>query len=154
MDKPFDRDLYNQNDIRAKQEAVNLLQDHGFKLETQLQDQQEQYKKWDLYITRTQDQKVITVETEVKRVWDRSGVWQGFQTIDIPHRKKHSQANVFIMFNKQLNTAAISTMHLIHQSPVTVKDTIYTAGERFFNCPLEIFRFYVKKEGTWSRMAN
>lgn len=154
MEKPFDRNLYLENDHRAKQAAANLMIDQGFTLETPLQNQVEQYKKWDFVIRRNSDGQQVTVETEVKKVWDRSGVWQGFQTIDIPGRKRHSQANVFIMINKHFDTAAVTTMHLIHQSPVTVKDTIYTQNERFFNCPLEIFRFYVLKEGSWIRMQH
>ena len=150
--KPFDKNLFRENDLAAKQVAVDLLQDHGFRLDHPLQDQEEQYKKWDLIITRIQDQKVITVEAELKKVWTLSGKWQGWPSIDVPYRKKDSKANLFIMSNSLKDTAAVTTMHLIHQSPVTVKDTIYTQGGRFFNCPLEIFRFYVKKEGTWSRM--
>jgi hypothetical protein len=150
--KPFDRNLFRENDLAAKQVAVDLLQDHGFKLEVPLQEQEEQYKKWDLIITRIQDQKIITVEAELKKVWTKSGTWQGWPCIDVPYRKKDSKANLFIMSNVLRDTAAVTTMDLLKSSPVSSKKTIYTDHEYFFNCPLQYFRFYHKTKDSWIKI--
>ena len=150
--KPFDRNLYNQNDLAAKTTAAGFLCSQGFTLLTPLQDQKEQYKAWDFQIQRDADQQLITVEAELKKVWTRSGSWQGFQTIDVPYRKKDSKANLFIMINQLQDTIAVTTMDLLKGSPVTKKKTIYTDNEPFFNVPLAYFRFYHKTKDSWIKI--
>lgn len=152
MYKPFDRNLFREFDLAAKQTSVDLLQDHGFRLDVPLQDQEEQYKKWDLIITRIHDDQKVSVECEIKKVWTASGRWQGWPCIDVPYRKKDSKANLFIMINNQKDTAAVTTMSLVHQSPTSKKKTIYTDNEEFFNIPIAYFRFYYKTKKGWVKV--
>lgn len=69
-------------------------------------------------------------------------MWQGWDTIDVPARKKKSCADIFIMFNSSIDTLAISKMDLVKSAPIRYKNTIYTKNEKFFCVPLYYFKFY------------
>ena len=78
--------------------------------------------------------------------------WQGWSTIDVPARKNESEADLFIMVNKECNTIAVTTMKNVLQSKITSKKTIYTENEEFFNVDLNKFKFYCKSEGSWKKI--
>jgi len=92
------------------------------------------------------------VEVERKKVWSKVCQWQGWSTIDVPARKNESEADLFIMVNKECNTIAVTTMKNVLQSKITSKKTIYTENEEFFNVDLNKFKFYCKNEGSWKKI--
>jgi len=148
--KPFSKELSDENDLVAKNVAVDFLQSTGkYKLVTPLEEQQEVYKKYDFTIVDLIKNKTVGVEVERKKVWVKSGKWQGWGTIDIPHRKKDSEADLFVMVNNGCDTIAATLMNKIKKSSVTPKKTIYTDNELFFNVNKDQFAFYHKKEGSW-----
>ena len=148
MNKPFDKKLYSDYDSPAKAAAAQFLRQKGF---TPLVPLNEQFRSHDLE-AEGQDYSNFKVEVEVKAVWTKTGCWQGYSTIDIPFRKTKSESDIFLMFNKNLDTMAATTFHKIRRSPVTRKDTIYTENEEFFNVDLDQFKFYHKIDGTWTQI--
>jgi hypothetical protein len=150
--KKFSKELCDENDAIAKETAVNFLEwTKYYKLETPLSEQQELYKKQDFEITLISKASKIKVEVERKKVWDKSGKWQGWPTIDVPIRKKDSEAQLFVMTNKSCDTIAITLMSKVIGSKVSSKKTIYTENEEFFNVNLNCFRFYKKNNGGWEK---
>ena len=149
--KKFSQDLYDENDTSAKIIAVDYLVSTGlYKLNEELNEQPEQFKKLDFEILLIDKNKMISVEVERKKVWTKDYMWQGFPTIDIPYRKKDSKADLFIMVNNNLNTIAITKMKKVINSAVSAKKTIYTNKELFFNVPLSEFKIMKKSNNAWS----
>ena len=150
--KPFSQELYRENDLIAKQTAVDYLLYTGqYCLNVNIEDQPEAFKSRDFQIFNTTKNMIVNVEAERKKVWTVYGLWQGWPTIDIPYRKRNSQANIFIMTNRDCNSIACGIVSQIKESPVSAKKTKYTENELFFNVPLNLFRFYKKIENSWQR---
>lgn len=149
--KKFSKSLCDENDGIAKRTAVEFLESTGkYKLEIPLDEQKEQYKKRDFLIVNIKRKRNIACEAERKKVWKKVGTWEGWDTIDIPHRKNKSEADIFIMTNEACNTIAITKMKTIHESPIKKKDTIYSRNEPFFAVPIANFKFYTRVEsGEW-----
>ena len=153
--KKFSQDLCDENDAVAKETAVDFLEwTKHYKLETPLYEQLELYKKQDFEIVLISTGEKIKVEVERKKVWDKSGRWQGWTTIDVPIRKKDSEAHLFIMVNKSCDTIAVTMMKKIKRSKISAKKTIYTNNEEFFNVELKNFKFYKKISGGWEVIKN
>jgi len=151
--KKFSQELCDENDQVAKEVAVDYLQWTGhYKLDTPLSEQEELYKKQDFEITLISKSKKVTIEVERKKVWTKMCAWQGWPTIDVPARKNESEADLFIMVNKDCNTIAVTTMKNVLESKVSSKKTIYTESEDFFNVELNKFKFYCKNEGFWKKI--
>ena len=150
--KKFSQELCDENDAVAKETAVNFLEwKKYYKLETPLSEQAELYKKQDFEIKLLSTDMKIRVEVERKKVWVKSGAWQGWTTIDVPVRKKDSEAHLFIMVNKSCDTIAITHMEKVLGSKISSKKTIYTSKEEFFNVDLKCFRFYKKVDSGWEK---
>jgi hypothetical protein len=151
--KKFSASLCKENDGIAKRTAVDFLESTGkFKLEVPLEEQKEQYKKRDFLVVNIKNKKNVACEAERKKVWKKEGTWEGWDTIDIPHRKNKSEADIFIMTNEACNTIAITKMKTIHESPVKHKDTIYSKNEPFFAVPIKSFKFYTKTKTGWEQV--
>ncbi len=150
--KKFSKELYDENDKLAKDVACDFLISRGFILETPLSEQKEIYKKGDFYIKLNKS--IILVEVERKKVWKKSGEWEGWNTIDIPYRKKDSKSNIFIMVNNNCDTIAMIKTEKILESKVQTKDTKYTTDEKFFNVNLDNFYFYYKVNNKWKRIRK
>lgn len=150
--KKFSQELCDENDLIAKQTAINFLEwTKYYSLKTPLSKQEESYKKKDFEITLLSTGKKIKVEVERKKVWNKFGQWQGWPTIDVPVRKKDSEADLFIMVNKECNSIAVTMMKNVLNSKVTSKKTIYTSNEEFFNVDLKYFKFYKKTDDGWEK---
>lgn len=148
--KKFCKDLYKDNDNISKIVAVYFLESTGYyKLNIPLNEQKEMYKQQDFEIVLLSNNKNVKVEVEKKNVWTKSGVWQGYPTIDVAYRKKESQSDLFIMLNEQCDTLAITTMKNVLGSKTSYKKTIYTNSELFFNVDLNKFKFYYKNNSVW-----
>lgn len=140
MIKRFDVELYNDEDYRAKNKAAKFLVASGFFfLDIPIEEQEEKYTEYDFQI-RNSNNKIKTVEVEVKRVW--KGLEFPFSTVDVPYRKRKSQADIFIMFNEDCSTLLICDMSTILNAKTKTKDTIYTNNEKFFSIPLSEFGVY------------
>ena len=151
--KKFSQELCDENDQVAKEVALDFLQWTGhYRLDTSLEEQEELYKKQDFEVTLISNDRKVKVEVERKKVWLKVCQWQGWSTIDVPARKNESEADLFIMVNKECNTIAVTTMKNVLQSKVTSKKTIYTDNEEFFNVDLNKFKFYCKSDGSWKKI--
>lgn len=151
--KKFSQELCDENDQVAKEVALDFLKWTGhYRLDTSLEEQEELYKKQDFEVTLISNDRKVKVEVERKKVWSKVCQWQGWSTIDVPARKNESEADLFIMVNKECNTIAVTTMKNVLQSKVTSKKTIYTENEEFFNVDLNKFKFYCKSEGSWKKI--
>lgn len=150
--KPFDKELYDRHDMPAKRAAVHFLQQTGYMwMILSLSEQAEMFKIADFEIWNNKIKEKLKVEVEVKEVWTVSGMWQTlmWKTIDIPFRKKESKADLFMMFNKSLDTFAGIKMKEILKAETYIKDTKYTSEERFFAVPVKKFKFYYRKCMVW-----
>lgn len=152
--KPFNKELYDRNNMIAIQEAAEfLIENAGYHLTIPLADQKEKFKDYD-FVINNKDGRCKSVEVEVKEIWTESGKWQTprWKTIDIPFRKKDSKADFFIMFNKPLDTFAGIDMKKILNSDTYIKNTKYTKGEKFFAVHVDKFKFYYKTDKSWRRL--
>jgi muconolactone delta-isomerase len=92
MPKKFDKALYAENDKKAKECSLEfLLQSKLFELKIPLAEQKEAYKKYDFEVFHKKEKRPVYIETEVKRVWKKSGEWEGYTTIDVPKRKEKTE---------------------------------------------------------------
>jgi hypothetical protein len=149
--KKFSKELFDENDNISKTIAVDFLESTGhYVLITPLNEQKEKYKEHDFEILLKSNNKLIKVEVEKKNVWYKSGTWQGFSTIDVAYRKNESKSDLFVMFNKNCDTLAITTMKNVLSSKTSYKKTIYTNNELFFNVDLDKFKFYYKNNNKWN----
>lgn len=148
--KQFSKTLYDENDQIAKNIAVDFLESTGFyKLEIPLTEQIEQFKAQDFEVTLISRNEKVSVEVERKKVWTKSGEWQGWPTIDVPVRKSQSKARLYVMINNIGDTIAVTKMSNVLRSNITNKKTIYTNNEAFFNVKLDDFKIYHKKGKVW-----
>lgn len=151
--KKFSQELCDENDQVAKEVALDFLKWTGYyRLDTSLEEQEELYKKQDFEVTLISSDRKVKVEVERKKVWLKVGQWQGWSTIDVPSRKNESEADLFIMVNKECNTIAVTTMKNVLKSKISPKKTIYTESEDFFNVELSNFKFYFKTGNVWNRV--
>lgn len=152
-DKPFDLELYKENDRIAKITAVNFLESTGkFKLEVPLDEQPERFKKADFAIKYIPSNRDYLIEVERKVVWNKSGEWQGWTTLDVPTRKRHSSATLLIMINKHLDTLAVMLMSDVKKADVYAKPTYLTSIEEFFAVSLDKVLFYTKENDHWVKI--
>jgi hypothetical protein len=153
--KQFSKKLYDENDQIAKEVALDFLISTGYyKLEIPLKEQKEQYKKQDFEVILISKNKKVSVEVERKKVWTKSGKWQGWSTIDVPTRKNQSKAKLYVMINNPGDTIAITKMKNVLNADISTKKTIYTDNEDFFNVELDKFKFYHKKNGIWENLKK
>ena len=141
--KKFSQSLYNQCDPASVKMAANFLSTWGWKVK----DATERFKIGDILFTY--DGTDHLVEVEVKKVWIKHFRWQGWDTVDVPLRKRHNQSEWYVMFNIHLDTLAIIEMRAVQRSPVKQKNTIYTNNEGFYKVKLSLFDFYGRFDGTW-----
>ena len=136
--KRFRQEDLQENESKAIVTSLILLKELGYKLEKPLEEQPEAYKDWDFIVSYKGED--VPVEVERKRVW--WGSTFPYRTVDVPYRKKHTKSKLFIMFNKECDTAAITKTSNILSSEVITKNTTYTSNERFFSVPLDKWKFY------------
>jgi hypothetical protein len=153
--KPFSKDLYDENEFKSKEIAKEFLESTRFySMIGSLEEQKEKYKEHDFEIFLINPFTKIAVEVERKKVWTKSGKWQGWNSIDVPYRKKDSKSNLFIMINKNFDTLAITNMKNILNADVYQKKTIYTNEESFFKVDINKFKIYFKNKDSWDLIKD
>ena len=151
--KKFDPNLYKQFDVPARDKFCEFLA--TFKMPRySVSIQEEQYKDYDMLLTDNVTGKDLTVEIEVKNVWTKSHEWQGWDTVDVPYRKRESIADRYAMFNKHMDTLLLADMSAVHESRVVTKNTIYTKNERFFAVGLDSFQMWCRFTAGWKLKKN
>jgi len=131
MRKHFDRDLYNENDAKAKAAAKEILK--NFKVE-------DNPKKTgvDLLVYNKQGEHIFNVECEIKKVWVDKFTYTDVQ---FPERKSKycllEKPTFFIMFNKDLSQYLVVSSKNLLNSPLEIVPNKYISyGEKFFKVPL------------------
>ncbi len=132
MNKPFSRELYNRDDA-AKEFVIDYFTiRHGFFV----------YVNPDPYgidLIVENERGRFELEVEVKHNWKGSKF--PYKTIHFAARKlKFAQnpENVsFIMLNDDWSYGLVIEGETFAQSPIIVKDTIYTQRERFVEIPFD-----------------
>lgn len=132
MNKPFSRELYNRDDA-AKEFVIDYFTiRHGFDV----------YVNPDPYgidLIVENERGRFELEVEVKHNWKGSKF--PYKTIHFAARKlKFAQnpENVsFIMLNDDWSYGLVIEGETFAQSPIIVKDTIYTQRERFVEIPFD-----------------
>lgn len=136
--KRFDRKLYEENDLSAKDSLRKLLEGTEYKVV-----QNSKKTGVDVFIYKDGEH-LFNIECEVKKVW--KGPTFAYDTVQIPERKQKytelEKPTVFIMFNAD------------HSSYLTIKDTDLAAspkkevpnkyvwkGELFFQVPIDKVKF-------------
>lgn len=146
---PFSKESYDRNNMPVIVAAISFLTQYDELFKDPIIPEKEMYKAGDFAITFIPQNRQILVEVEGKRGWDKNGCWQGFPTVDVPYRKKNSNAHLYIMANRWRDTIAVMSMEELKKAPVSEKNTKSTINEKFFNVPIEWFNFFVYKDGKW-----
>lgn len=131
MSKAFDQSHYDADD-NAKHDLIRWLEDlHGFMAwvnEDQFGIDVQAIKHGEFY----------EFEVEVKHNWVGEGF--PFDCVHWSARKlkfaKESKLNWFVMFNDDRTRALFASGKVLLDSPIVVKDTKYTSGEKFVEVPL------------------
>jgi hypothetical protein len=123
MRKPFDRELYDQDD-NAKHKVVAWLQTLGYPAEVN----PDQYG---IDIIAVLPERTVGWEVEVKHAW--TGEAFPFPTVHIADRKrKFANDNCyFLMLNEPRNRILSISAAQVRDAPTVYKQTIYTAREGF-----------------------
>jgi hypothetical protein len=139
--KPFDAEAYAISDKATKDFVLRFFLSCGlYEEQVPIHLQPEEYKNYDFYLVNKETGNKETFEVEQKLVWNKSGSWQGYDTIDIPTRKKDMKAAWFCMANKSLDTMVVMARSHIFSSPTYKKNTRHRSGEtkneEFFAVPI------------------
>lgn len=134
MRKPFDKQLFDENDSVAKRTVTEYL------LATEdciVENYPDPYHV-DLLVTGGLGDK-RAVECEVKRVW--SGIGFPWDTVQIPERKRRylecGYPVEYWLLNNDLNCAiVVYGASLLKHEPVEVPNKYVRSGERFYRIPL------------------
>lgn len=150
QNKKFERDLYDISDGPGRNAAIGLFTQFNFKL----CEDQEKFSSHDLVFSRKNQ--TLLLEVEVKRIWNDTEF--PFSSVDIPERKKHSKAGIYVMFNNQTNRALIVAMDTIKNSQVVRKNTrnkynnTQTQDEPFYRVEKNKFAEYINIDGVWQKL--
>lgn len=133
MKKPFDKDLYAENDSLARAAGKRYWQSQGYMVE----DNSDRYGP-DLIVTTHEEEKFYG-EVEIKKVW--SGKDFAYDTLQIPARKKKflllERPCMFIVFNNEQTHGFLCTHSELAASPVVeVSNKYVRAGELFYQVPI------------------
>jgi hypothetical protein len=130
--KRFDRELFNENDSKARQAINDLLAGSEYRVEDNI-------KKMgiDLFLYKG-DQHIGYIECECKKVW--SGQFK-YDTLQIPERKRKytglDKKSFFVVFNKDFNECMIvKDIDLLASEVKIVPNKYVYAGEPFFQIPV------------------
>lgn len=141
--KPFDKKLYDANNLLCITIVSNFFISMGYTYEINPILQPEKFKDCDFELFKSGEK--IKFEVERKTPWIKDFEWQGYSTLDVPVRKRDSKADVFVMMNNNANTLAIIKMADVLASRVITKDTTYTQDEEFFAVNLDRVIFVAMK---------
>jgi hypothetical protein len=131
--KRFNRDLYNANDMPAKDKVKELLKDSGYKIV-------DNTKKTGIDLFLFKDGKhILSIETEIKRVWNSAEF--PYESVNIPERKSKylslERPTVFVMFNNDLSSYLVIRGTDVEKSPKREVPNKYVyKGELFYQIDL------------------
>jgi hypothetical protein len=133
LKKPFDKDLYSENDTLARAAGKRYWSSQGYMVE----DNSDRYGP-DLIVT-THEKERFYCEVEIKKVW--SGKDFAYDTLQIPGRKKkfllYEMPCMFIVFNNEQTHGFLCTHSELAVSPVVeVSNKYVRAGELFYQVPI------------------
>jgi hypothetical protein len=149
--RPFSRDLYNKHNALGIKVALEMLNQNGF--ETVDNGDVEQYSARDCLVAK--NGKPVAVEVERKAVWRRKDAWEGYATVRVPYRKRHSSCDLYVMINEASTCLLICNMHELKKSPTTKYTTqAYNIEEDFFAVPIELFDTMVLENEKWVLKTN
>lgn len=142
-EKPFSQELYKENnDVAIIMSLSYLISTGHYYFKKNPIEQEEVFKQYDYVLFLKKNDRQVKIEVERKKTWVKSGMWQGYETLDVPERKKDSEADLLIMINNTLDTIAIMKMKDVLNSKVYKKNTIYTTEEKFYAVDLQKIKFY------------
>lgn len=133
--KRFDRELWLENDIKAREAVEKIFQGlNNFEVRPH-----RDHRKVDLEVFK-KGVHVANVETEIKRVW-RSPDFK-YDSVQFPERKKKftvlEKPTLFVMFNHDTSNYLVVTDQDLAASPcVEVPNKYVYSGELFFQVPVE-----------------
>ena len=133
--KKFDRDLWKENDKKARKGVEKLIS--KFKgLEVR---PHKDHRKVDLELFKN-GKHIANVETEIKRVW-KAKQFQ-YESVQFPERKKKfcglEKPTIFVMFNFDMDNYLVVTDTDLINSPVKEVPNKYVyKDEYFFQVPLD-----------------
>jgi hypothetical protein len=128
--KVFSEKLYAQDD-NAKYQILDWLNNHGYQAKINPD-------KYGIDIIANKNGIKYFFEVEVKHPW-KGEEFPFPEGVDfVPRKKKLAKANsYFVMLNHERDNALVINGTAVLESPIVVKDSIYTSGERFIRIPLE-----------------
>lgn len=133
--KRFDRDLWLENDKKARAGVEKLISDiEGLEVRPH-----KDHRKVDLELF-LDGEHIANVETEIKRVW-RGKDFQ-YNNVQFPERKKKfcelEKPTIFIMWNADLNSYLVVLDRDLVSSPcVEVSNKYVWKDEYFFQVPMK-----------------
>lgn len=137
--KRFDRDLWLENDAKARKAVENLFS----KFENIEVKPHKDHRKVDLEVF-IDGEHVANVETEIKRVWKAENFQ--YESVQFPERKKKfcelDKPTLFIMWNFDTSSYLVVAGSDLTESPcVEVPNKYVYKGEKFFQVPLNKVHF-------------
>jgi len=149
--KPFCRDLYNKHNRLGIRVALDMLNQYGY--ETIEDGNIEHYCARDCLVSK--DSKNFSIEVERKQVWRRKDNWEGYDHVRVPYRKRHSQADLYIMINEASTCLIVCRMQDVKNSQTTkYTSQLYNVEEDFFAVPIDKFDVMVLENGKWNMKTN
>jgi len=135
--KPFDRQLFAENDRKARVAVVTYLHGEGL---VAFDNPDTDYGV-DLYVRHPDSPEVIyAVEAEIKRVW--SGDTLPWDSVQLPARKfkyiqmTHVPVEYWILNQELTHAIIIHEKSLVDREPVEVYNKYVARGELFYRIPI------------------
>jgi hypothetical protein len=137
--KPFDRALFEANDLKARNKIKELFGDRYL-----IEDNPKKMGVDLLFKDKTTGELLFYVETEIKACWVKEEF--PYTDINFPSRKAKyailEKPTVFLMFSKDMSHfLTVKSLDLLN-SPKSVVPNKYVAyGEEFYKIPIEKVSF-------------
>jgi hypothetical protein len=129
--KKFNKRDYKKSDQKSKQKSFEFLNSFFGCRKCNNSNESELYSDGDI-IVETQSGKNVLIECEHKIVWEKSGRWEKWDTVDIPYRKSKNKSEILLMFNKHFNTVVLIPFFSIKSSEQYIKKTKFSKSEKFY----------------------
>ena len=136
MRKPFDKQLFEENDVRARTAVSGYLRKIGWIV----RDNPDRYGVDLLLQTKELEYDCLAIECEIKRVW--SGSEFPWKTIQLPMRKAKfvrsadMPVNFWVLNSECTHAIVIPGSALSGYAPVEVPNKYVAAGEKFYQIPV------------------
>lgn len=142
MRRKFNQNAYNKYDHVTKEKIANIFKKKGYEILGDINE--EHYKEYDIKLVNNEG-KTISFENEVRVNYET--IMSRFTTFHIPIRKINTKADIYVIWNRNLNRISVLKNKQIKEYKNNIKEVDCQSQEgdyceEFIDIPKNIFKHY------------